>query len=384
MTREQHRVVITGPVAVGGAQITPRLVNRLLNDVGDSPDQLPILQHALMRTWDKWKEDYQGNEAIDLRHYEAIGGLSEALSLHADEAYNELPETRRKLAEQIFKCLTEKGPDNREIRRPMTVRDLCAVTEADKKEVIVVIEAFRHPGRSFLMPPAEVVLTADSLIDTWHESLIRNWKRLKEWVDDEAKSAATYRRLAETAMLYGKDQAGPWRDPDLQIALEWRERVAPNKAWARRYHPGFEAAMSFLEESLMAREAEAREKEERRRQELRQELERKRARIVAAILGLAFLISASLGLYSYQKRSEALEQGRINRQLLYSASMNLAQKAFAEGNPGRVNELLNELLPTAVTDPQDDMRGFDWHYLWWPQSQRGSDAQGACSDAQRA
>ena len=52
LTREQRREVITGPVAVGGAVITPRLVNRLLNDVGDDPDQLPILQHALMRTWD--------------------------------------------------------------------------------------------------------------------------------------------------------------------------------------------------------------------------------------------------------------------------------------------------------------------------------------------
>jgi hypothetical protein len=123
-------------------------------------------------------------------------------------------------------------------------------------------------------------------------------------------------------------------------------------------HPEFEVATSFLEESLAAREAEAREKEEQHRRGL------KRARIVAAIFGLAFLISASLGLYSYQKRSEALEQGRTNRQLLYDASMNLARRAFAEGNPARVNELLNELLPTAVTGPQDDMRGFDWHYLW--------------------
>ena len=52
MTRDQRREAITGPVAVGGGQIAPRLVNRLLNDVTENPDQLPILQHALMRTWD--------------------------------------------------------------------------------------------------------------------------------------------------------------------------------------------------------------------------------------------------------------------------------------------------------------------------------------------
>src|SRR5436309_930066 len=44
--------------------------------------------------------------------------------------------------------------------------------------------------------------------------------------------------------------------------------------------------------------------------------------------------------------------------------MNLVQKAFAEKDLGRVNELLNALLPTVATDSQDDVRGFDWHYLW--------------------
>lgn len=303
MTREQRRIAITGPVAVGGATITPRLVNRLLNDVGDNPDQLPILQHALTRTWAQWETD--GNGPIDLPHFEAVGGLSEALSRHADEAYNELPESRQMLAENIFRALTEKGSDNRDVRRPLSVRDICAVTASEGSEVIAVIEAFRNPDRSFLMPSAEHALTADSLIDISHESLIRNWQRLKVWVDDEAQSAATYRRLAETAALYGEGEAGLWRDPDLQVALAWRERAAPNEAWARRYHPGFAAAIAFLAESLAAREAEARDKEQRRRLDL------KRARTFAIVLGLAFLLSAGLALYGYQKRNEALVQTKI-------------------------------------------------------------------------
>ena len=49
LTRDQVRQAIEGPVAVGGAKIASRLVQRLLNDVGDNPDYLPILQHALMR-----------------------------------------------------------------------------------------------------------------------------------------------------------------------------------------------------------------------------------------------------------------------------------------------------------------------------------------------
>jgi hypothetical protein len=83
MTREELREAITGPVSVGGATIAPRLVSRLLNDVGDDPDQLPILQHALMRTWNFWEDDHQPGEPLDLRHYEAIGTMRSALSRHA-------------------------------------------------------------------------------------------------------------------------------------------------------------------------------------------------------------------------------------------------------------------------------------------------------------
>src|SRR6516225_7294487 len=52
MTRDQIQEAIEGPIRVRGAQIAPRLLFRLLNDVQDSQDQLPVLQHALMRTWE--------------------------------------------------------------------------------------------------------------------------------------------------------------------------------------------------------------------------------------------------------------------------------------------------------------------------------------------
>ena len=303
LTRDRLREAIAGPVAVGGGEITPRLVSRLLNDVGDNQDQLPILQHALMRTWDRWKEERRENEPpntpMDLRHYEVIGGMAEALSQHADEAYNELSGDRQKLAEQIFKCLTEKEMDSREVRRPLTVRELCAVTEADEREVIADIEVFRRQGRSFLMPPREIALTADSLIDISHESLIRNWKRLRDWVEGEARSARIYRRLAETAILYQTGEAGLWHDPDLQIALDWRERIEPNEPWARRYHPGFAEAMSFLEQSRVAREAGWREKENQRRRKLW------RTRWLAAIFALAALLLLGLAAYANQQRVKA-------------------------------------------------------------------------------
>lgn len=94
MMREQRRAAITGPINVANGAITDRLVQRLLNDVGDNPDQLPILQHALMRSWDHWQAQRRESEPLDLPHYETIGAMAEALSQHADEAFLELPDDR--------------------------------------------------------------------------------------------------------------------------------------------------------------------------------------------------------------------------------------------------------------------------------------------------
>src|SRR5882672_5637995 len=131
MTRDERRFAITGPVGVTRGKITEPLVNRLMNDVGDNPDQLPILQHALMRTWDYWSAHRRNGEPIGLEHYEAVGTMSEALSKHADEAFDELPgERSRLIAEILFKALTERGADNREIRRPTCLKDICAIANA--------------------------------------------------------------------------------------------------------------------------------------------------------------------------------------------------------------------------------------------------------------
>lgn len=54
LKRAQRRDAIEMPIRVGGARIAPRLVQQLLNDVGNDQDQLPVPQHALMRTWDRW------------------------------------------------------------------------------------------------------------------------------------------------------------------------------------------------------------------------------------------------------------------------------------------------------------------------------------------
>jgi hypothetical protein len=244
-------------------------VQRLLNEVGDDMDQLPVLQHALMRAWDHWERQEPCNRPIDLDDLEGIGGMAEALSRHADEAFDSLASDRdRKITERMFKCLTERGTDNREIRRATPLSRIAAIANAPAADVVRVIDVFRAPLRSFLMPPYGITLDGTFVIDISHESLIRQWKRLRAWVDEEAESRATYLRLVEAARLRRAGRAGLWGEPDLTFARQWQEREAPSLAWAERYASGFDEAHVFLADSEAAHAAELESERQRAKAEL--------------------------------------------------------------------------------------------------------------------
>ncbi|PYS83976.1 MAG: hypothetical protein DMF67_06825 [Acidobacteria bacterium] len=370
MTRDERRVAIVGPVRVSRARMSEPLVSRLLNDVGDNPDQLPILQHALMRTWDYWSAHRRDGEPIGLADYEAIGTMSDALSRHADEAWGELPDERsRRTAEILFKALTERGADNREIRRPTRQKEICEIAEASEAEVASVVAVFRREGRSFLMPPAVVALDADTVIDISHESLIRNWERLKTWVVEEAQSARIYRRLAEAAVLHRDGEEGLLQDPGLQIALDWREKNNPNAAWGRRYHPEFGAALAYLEESRAARDAAATERERRRQEELERErrereqaeafaesqrraAQRLRRFTYALVLISLFALSAAFGTQDAEKKEEdarrdAQEKAKVAEEEKLKAQAEEA-RAEAEARRNRKAKVANDMFREGV------------------------------------
>jgi uncharacterized RDD family membrane protein YckC len=199
--------------------------------------------------------------------------MAHALDQHAEKAYAELPTDRhKKICEKIFKALTDKGTDPRGIRRPTSLATLALVvgaTPADLPtvlaEVAEVIEVFRKPSRSFLMPPVPEKLEPDTVIDISHESLMRVWDRLRNWSAAEAQSAAIYYRLADTARLHAAGKAGLWRDPDLQVALDWQQNERPTSAWADFYGGQFEFASDFLAQSKAAHDREKAEIEFERR-----------------------------------------------------------------------------------------------------------------------
>lgn len=292
MSREQRKMVIEGPIAVGGGKISQRLVKRLLTDMGKNQDQLPILQHAMMRTWDYWLENREEGEPMDLRHYNAIGKVSQALSQHANELYESLSTREKEIAEVMFKSITEKTADNKGMRRPSKLSLLCELADASEEEVIRVVEHFRKPGRSFLMPAHYIPLTGDSVIELSHESLMRIWNKLNEWVEEEFESAQMYKRLSDAAAMYQIGKTGLWRPPDLQLALNWQKKQRPTREWAQRYDEAFERAVVFLDTSRITYEAEL------KNQEMLQKRVLRRARVTAIVLGIAALIAIALFLFA--------------------------------------------------------------------------------------
>jgi WD40 repeat protein/energy-coupling factor transporter ATP-binding protein EcfA2 len=250
LNRDRLAEAIVGPAAVARATVSPSLVQHLLNDVSDDPDQLPVLQHALMRMWRRLRRE--GGTQLTLEHYEAIKGLSTALSEHADEAFAELDARQKRIAERAFKCLTERGPDNTDVRRPSTLGEICDIADARPEEVIEVLDHFRREGRSFVMPSGNQPLALDTFLDISHESLIRKWVRLQQWVSEESDDKKLFMRLSDSAAGYAARKEAPWRHPLLGVALDWRQRFGPTPAWARRYGRELAPSLAFLDVSRKA------------------------------------------------------------------------------------------------------------------------------------
>jgi hypothetical protein len=252
MSRDALRAAIAGPASLRGAQIAPRLLARLLNEIGDDLDRLPVLQHALMRTWDAWAREHAEGEPLDIRHYEAIGTMSEALSRHADEAYAELAtEPERRMAERLFKTLTETTEEGHGVRRPTEAQRLADVCGVGIAELERVIDRFRAPGRAFLQPAAGVRLQPWDIVDISHESLMRLWTRLAAWVREESRAVEIYRRLSRNAAQHAAGEASLWRPPELTLGLRWLRDTRPSAAWAGD-EAAFGRALRFLRRSRLA------------------------------------------------------------------------------------------------------------------------------------
>jgi WD40 repeat protein len=262
MTRDQLKDAIECPLQLFGATAHTALVNRILNDVGTDADSLPLMQHALLRTWQNAKErsgekPFQPQETVELTtaDYEKAGGLQRALSLHADEAYAELGrepvrgESYRRIAQQLFLLLCHQTGEGLMVRNPIRVREAAATIGVSPEEILHVAAAFSNEGRNFLTFSSNGHNpTEKSSLDISHESLIRNWETFKEWIQAEGKSASDYAWLLQAAERW-KAGGDLFHGPNLRIALAWKQKARPSARWAAKYGGDFDLALRFLEES---------------------------------------------------------------------------------------------------------------------------------------
>jgi WD40 repeat protein len=291
------REVIEGPVKFSGVEIEPELVELILSDLKGRTDQFSVLQHALMRTWLQWQKLDEPDKPLSRADYELAGTMDNAISLHGEELYEKLSLRGREICSSLFKTITRKSSDSKELRQPSQVETIKLIAGCSQDELFEVIEKFRSQPQSFITPPENVILNCSSVIDIQNECIIRLWNRLKGWINEEDNSRGMYLRLSEAAALYQQGKSGLYRPPDLQAAIAWRGKNRPSLTWAVQYNPAFERAMVFL------RTSEKTYLEEEQNRIKLQTRKVKRSRLIIRILGLAVLIAMAFIFYANSQKS---------------------------------------------------------------------------------
>jgi hypothetical protein len=176
---ENWRKIIEEPVKLAGATIEPELTEILLNDISFRNDQFPVLQHALMRTWEHWQKSGNIQKPLSVIDYDSIGTTKNAISVHGNEIYEELEDRKKVICAVLFKSITRKGSDNKGVRQPSDIGTIKSIARCSDTEIYEVIDKFRQTGRTFFTCTEEL-LTDDTVVDLSNECLIHLWGKLVE------------------------------------------------------------------------------------------------------------------------------------------------------------------------------------------------------------
>jgi Novel STAND NTPase 1 len=268
---DQLKSVIASPLGLVGGDIDPVLVSKLVNTL-QHEDELPVLEHALLRMWNRARAD--GRSRIEEEDFAAVCAprdgpvriagtwrgppshpmLAFAIDNHASEIYEAFTSQRQRIARQLFLALVERR-EGRDVRRPQELKELVQqVGEQDRSDLVAVIDAFRAEGVGFLLPPMGESLRDETLIDISHESLFRQWHLFQLWLSEEQRDVDELREWQQRAAR--QKEGGGWLDEnDCERALRWRARVSERVnpvVWARRYgtEETYSRVNDYIEASL--------------------------------------------------------------------------------------------------------------------------------------
>src|SRR5262249_30097471 len=154
-------------------------------DVGEQPGTLPLLEYALSELYER-----QEARVLTLSAYRALGGISGALALRADDLYESLDEAGQQAARQMFLRLITLGEGFEDTRRRVLEAELISLDQNQvMEEVIEVFSIYR------LLTLDRDAATRSPTVEIAHEALIREWERLRRWLDDSRESLHIQRRL---------------------------------------------------------------------------------------------------------------------------------------------------------------------------------------------
>ena len=350
MTPEELERAIVAPADQAGLIVEPRLLAEMIADVADRPGALPLLQYALTELAER-----ADVRTLTLDAYRRIGRISGALARRAERLFEPMSQTGRDTCRQLFLRLVTLGEGTEDTRRRVRRSELA--TLADPQTMDAVIETFgRHRLFSFDRDPD----TREPTVEIAHEALLREWGRLRAWIDDAREDLRQQARISSAS--------GEWIQADRSseyllsgIRLAQAEDAARGDS-VRLTNDERE----FLDSSLAHRDAAAAAERMRHARELNLERRaRVRLRGLVAVLTAGLVIAAGLTAVAVNRSREA-ESLRIGSQVntLTSASV-----ASLETNPEL--SLLLVLNAIDAVPPGDQVPAATVETLHWAIQEAG-------------
>ncbi|MCS0639862.1 helix-turn-helix domain-containing protein [Streptomyces sp. LP05-1] len=281
-TTEELRQVILRPAARAGLTVESALLAELVAQARGQSCVLPLLSHALRETWRRRR----GN-ALTLAAFEATGGMEGALARTAEQAFSTLDPVQQRLARHVLLRLTASGEGTEDVKRRVDRAEL-RMRAGDPTPVL------EHFARARLL-----VLDHDT-VEIAHETLIRHWPRLRDWLAEDREGLRLHRELTQAVRQWeavGRDAGALYRGVRLERAHTWASGREP-EALSR-------AERDFLLASLDAR-ARERAAALRRRRHLRALLALLTFLLVGAVT--AAVLAAISREQATQQRDQALSR----------------------------------------------------------------------------
>lgn len=248
MKTDELRAAICRPAEQVNLQVGPTLVTEILNDIAGAPGSLPLLQYTLKELW----HQRQKNQ-LTLATYQNLGGIQGTLEQRATDIYNSFDEAEQQTVQHIFQQLTQLGEGTEDTRRRVFQDDLVAEPKHPAQRVQQVIGRLSSPENRLIVT-SEVVSKSDQssrmpIVDVAHEALIRHWKLLRQWIEQNRDLLRKQRRIEASAIS--------WRNQDqkpgyLLQGLPLIEATQFNKEQAETF-PLSDNGKVFIQDSLKQR-----------------------------------------------------------------------------------------------------------------------------------